>query len=246
VADNGLDLLSADLVALGRSVVTPEPDEAAVAAVLTRLPAQPASRPRRSRRRMALAAVVTAMLASLAAPPVRAEVAEWFGFGAVQVRLQPDDASEVTSAPPPPRAPAGMPLDDAAEQVAFSPVVPAALGQPDGVEVSADRSILSMTWDTDAGLVRVDQIDARLDYVMAKTASNVTYTEVAGDFALWFDRPHEVVVLDDAGDQLRVQARLAGHTLIWERVGVTLRLEGDLSLARAQEIAGSAEPIGNR
>ena len=245
MADNGLDLLRADLVALGRSVVSPEPAEQTVSAVLARLPAQPAPRPRR-RRRIALAAVVTGLLASLAAPPVRAEVAEWFGFGAVQVRLQPDAPSGITSAPPPPRATTGMALRDAMNLVAFSPVVPAVLGPPDGVEVSVDRSVLSMTWDTDVGVVRVDQIDARLDYVMAKTASDVTYTAVAGDFALWFDRPHEVVVLDDSGDQRRVQARLAGHTLIWERAEVTLRLEGDLSLARATEIAGSMEPLGNR
>lgn len=127
--------------------------------------------------------MLAGLLALLAAPPVRAEVAEWLGFAGVQVRLDPESPSRSAAAPPPPRAPGDTPLVEASALVAFSPVVPALLGAPDGVEVSADRRILSMTWDTDSGVVRIDQIDAGLDYAMAKTASDVTYTEVAGETA---------------------------------------------------------------
>ena len=39
--------------------------------------------------------------------------------------------------------------------------VPEALGEPDGVEVSADRRMVSMSWTTDeAGVLRLDQFDA--------------------------------------------------------------------------------------
>lgn len=244
MADPGLDVLVADLRTLGRSVATTAPDERVVATVLARVQA---GRPPRSRRpvRLAVAAVVAALLATLAAPPVRAAVADWIGFGALLVRLDPDSSSG-SSAPPPPRATTGLPLDVAVERVAFVPVLPRLLGRPDGVEVSPDRRVLSMTWDTADGPVRLDQIDARLDYVMAKTAPEVEFTTVAGDFALWFDRPHEVAVVDDDGTQRTERARLAGHTLIWARQGTTLRLEGDLTLARARSVADSAEPLPAR
>jgi len=52
---------------------------------------------------------------------------------------------------------------------------------------------------------------------------------------------HEV---PDAADWLSPteSARLAGHTLIWPVGHLTLRLEGDLPLERAVEIAESAAP----
>jgi hypothetical protein len=125
--------------------------------------------------------------------------------------------------------------------VRFEPLLPAALGPPQGVEVSSDRRVLSMSWtDPDAGVIRLDQFDGRLDYTFAKTASGVQFTEVAGSFALWFERPHEVVVLAADGTPRTETARLAGHTLIWEQGEVTLRLEGDIGLQRATAIAGSA------
>ena len=69
------------------------------------------------------------------------------------------------------------------------------------------------------------------------------YAAVAGNDALWFERPHEVVFLDDQGRPRTESARLAGHTLIWPVGDVTMRLEGDLSLERAVEIGSSAVPF---
>ncbi len=56
---------------------------------------------------------------------------------------------------------------------------------------------------------------------------------------LWFPAPHEVVVLGESGEDVRVPARLAAQTLIWPVETRTLRLEGDLTQARALEIAAS-------
>ncbi|MGH8826991.1 MAG: hypothetical protein ACRDVZ_05175, partial [Jiangellaceae bacterium] len=61
--------------------------------------------------------------------------------------------------------------------------------------------------------------------------------------ALWFVEPHEVVLLDDEDVRRTESARLAGHTQIWPNGATTLRLEGDLSLDRAVEIAASAVPL---
>jgi hypothetical protein len=116
------------------------------------------------------------------------------------------------------------------------------LGEPDDVEVSADRVIVSMSWSTDDGPVRLDQFDGRLDFRIAKTSPGVQYARVGETDALWFERPHEVVILDDQERPRTETARLAGHTLIWPAGDVTLRLEGDLSLEQAVEIGSSAAP----
>ena len=186
-------------------------------------------------------AVVVIVLALTGVPAVRAAVADWFGFGGVRVRLDPGAPSPSLTPSPPPVA-AGS-VAAARAQVGFEVLVPAALGTPSGVEVSGDRRVVSMSWTVPgAGVVRLDQFDGQLDYAFAKTASGVQFTTVRNDFALWFDRPHEVrwLAAGAPGQPRRSPPRLAGRTLIWQVRGTTLRLEGDLDLLRARVIAESA------
>jgi hypothetical protein len=254
--DTELDALAAELVALGRVLPRPEPTARLVRAVTARLadagppPAgTPLGRLRARaadtlvrRRRQAVVVVTAVLLALLAAPPVRAAVADWFGFAGVIVRDEPNPSPSTAS--PPPSVAATTTLGEAKTLVAFPAVVPAALGPPDGVEVSADRRVLSMSWTGGKdGPVRVDQFDARLDYTFAKTAPDVRFTEVDGSSALWFEAPHRVVLLNADGTRRFETARLAGHTLVWERGVTTVRLEADVSLARAIEIARSVTPV---
>jgi hypothetical protein len=251
--DAGQDVLVAELSALGRDVPPLPVDERLVAAVMARLPdvvptpSGPRLLARRAtdalalgRRRLAVAVAVL-LVALLAAPPVRAAVADWFGFAGVVVRDGPGPGPSV--APPPPAAGTTTSLEEAAGMVAFEPVVPAALGEPDGVEVSADRRLLSMSWaGGPEGPIRLDQFDGGLDFTFAKTAPGVEFTSVAGDFALWFDEPHELVVLGPDGRSRTETARLAGQTLIWQYGATAVRLEGDLGHTRAVEIAESVAP----
>jgi len=249
------DALVAELVDLGRDLPRPEVGAGLATAVLDRLAdaPTPAAAPtngvgarlrrlgeatRRHRRRTAVA-VAAVLLSLLAAPPVRAAVADWFGFAGV--RVERGDGPGTATAPPPPTVGAETPLDEAARQVGFTPALPAALGAPQGVEVSADRRLLSLSWSGGPdGTVRLDEFDARLDYTFAKNSPGAEFVAVAGDFALWFDEPHDVVVLNPDGTPRRETARLAGHTLIWMHGGTTMRLEGDLTKQRALEIAASA------
>jgi hypothetical protein len=185
--------------------------------------------------------VVAVLVALAATPPVRATVTDWFGFAGVVVEKGPDLGDE---APPPPEVKPTTSLESAAEQVGFAPLVPAELGPPHAVEVSDDHVMVSLAWSTGAGPVRLDEFDGSLDYTIAKTSPGVTFANVAGTDALWFERPHEVVVLDEHGNRREESARLAGHTLIWPVGDLTLRLEGDLTLDRAVEIAESVAPPG--
>ena len=129
--------------------------------------------------------------------------------------------------------------------VGFPVSAPTELGEPDGVEVSDDRRMVSMSWTSEeAGALRLDQFDGRIDYSLIKQAPDVHYAAVDGGDALWFEEPHEVNLLRPDGTGATHPARLAGHTLIWQDGATTLRLEGELSLGRAIEIAESAEPVG--
>jgi hypothetical protein len=194
-----------------------------------------------SRRRRVALVVGAVMLALLATPPVRAAVADWFGFGGVLVER---GSTGPGPAAPPPTAAQAQSLSEAAGMVAFTLSVPEELGAPAGVEVSADRRVVSMSWTTDeSGVLRLDQFDARLDFAVAKRAPGVNYVMVDGSDALWFEEPHEVALLEADGSRVTHSARLAGHTLIWQNGFTTLRLEGDVSLDRAVEIAESTVPV---
>jgi hypothetical protein len=262
-----LDALVADLRALGATSagggrVSGAEVAAVVSGVTARLqaaapaPALPAARVwaglsaalARRRRRIAVAIVVV-LLALTGVPAVRAAVAEWFGFAGVQVRLgpAPEGSPTPSAAPPPAPVPSRVTLAQARSLVAFEVLVPSLLGPPDGVEVSPDRRVVSMSWtDPAAGVVRLDQFDGELDYAFAKQAEDVAFTTVAGDFAMWFERPHEVVWLAGGATLQRQPPRLAGHTLIWQHGGTALRLEGNLPLERAREIGGSTQPAAGR
>ena len=265
------DRLVGELETLGRSLPAGIDAHAVVTAVMARIAEEPAgsrARPRasaawlgacvgwlRGRRQAAVAVLVGLLLALLLAPPVRAAVADWLGLGGVLIRSS--DSPAVSSAPPPPTVDGSLTVEGTARLVDFTPLVPQALGTPDAVEVSADRRVLSMSWADGAsaseGPVRLDAFDGRLSPVFAKTVfgvgsdggdGGVLATWVGSAPALWFEEPHEVVVLGRDGNEHTQPPRLAGRTLVWERDGVTLRLEGDLDLDRAVEIGVSVQPRG--
>jgi hypothetical protein len=259
VAEERYDDLVRDLARLGRAIDPTASPERLATAVMDRVRALPLSAPtsgltnrrrqvaRRvvasleSRRRRIALVVAAILIALLATPPVRAAVSDWFGFGGVLVEKGSPAPGE---APPPPEVPRDQSVSEAGHAVDFTLWVPTELGTPDGVEVSADRRIVSMTWSGAMdGVVRLDQFDGRLDFSLAKRAAGVFYASVGGTDALWFKEPHEVVLLEPDGTRRSESARLAGHTLIWQDGYTTLRIEGDLSLERAVEIAESSAPV---
>jgi hypothetical protein len=254
--DTEHDALATELVTLGRALPRLEPAARLVRSVTARLadaPPPATSTPLDQmrarvadtflrRRRQAVVLVTAVLLALLAAPPVRAAVADWFAFAGIIVREDPTPSGSPAS--PPPSVAATTTLDRAKSLVAFDPVAPGVLGPPDGVEVSADRRVLSMSWtDSDGDVLRLDQFDGRLDFGFAKTARDVRFTEVAGASALWFEQPHDIVVLNRDGSRRTQTARRAGHTLVWEHGATTLRLEGDIGLTRAVEIGRSVATV---
>lgn len=195
-----------------------------------------------SRRRRIALVVGAVLLALLATPPVRAAVADWFGFGGILVESGTPGPG---AAPPPPEVAQDRSVTEATRAVDFTVSVPEELGVPDGVEVALDERMVSMSWSSDQdGVVRLDQFGARFDFSVLKRTPGVFYASVGGTDALWFEEPHEVVLLEPDGSRRTESARLAGHTLIWLGGDTTLRLEGELSLERAVEIAESSVTVG--
>jgi hypothetical protein len=232
--------LADELRAIGRSAAVPPVADGLATAVLERVADLPVRRTFaqvvRGRWRALLAAFLVVLGGSVLVEPVRATVADWFGLGGVVVQQVP---SGPTTAPQPPAA-SGLSLAEAGRQARFIPVVPAELGTPDGVDVSADKRIVAMSWQTSGGTVRLEQFLGQVSTMYIKRISNqVEFLQVDGRDALWFKSPHELVYVDKRGIEHTAQARAAGPTLVWQYDDLTFRLEGIPDKTRAAAIATS-------
>ena len=209
-----------------------------------------------ARWRLATAVLVAVLVAFFVASPAGAGIREWLGFGAVVVVQDeaPDTAADPSAGP---SVPAGLPagttevsLSQARSMVTFGVGVPAALGDPDRVGVSDDQRVVVLQWQ-DVGsagggvaspLVQLDQIAGSPDpYYVKKVFDDVQFTTVNGREAVWLEKPHPIVVVDPSGVELTQTARQSGPSLIWQRSGVTLRLEGVPDLEQAVAIAESVQ-----
>jgi hypothetical protein len=208
-----------------------------------------------------LVAFAVLLAGTLAASPrARAAVVEFCTFGAVRLHSGPAPGPPIGLPPTalpggsrfgdPPPGTRETTLADARRTAGFPVAVPAALGAPDQVLVRVDRpGFVALRYGpragqprpTPAGVVTIEldefagALGPFLDkYVGAGGAERIT---VGTDRGLWIDGPHEVAYVDSSGETRFESARLAGRTLIWERGGVTLRLEGELSREQALAIA---------
>ena len=70
--------------------------------------------------------------------------------------------------------------------------------------------------------------------------STVEEVEVDGARGYWIEgAPHQFVFEDVRGRMRHESLRLATNTLVWEREGITLRLEGELERDQAIRVAES-------
>ncbi|MFD7323771.1 hypothetical protein ACFV9D_22160 [Streptomyces sp. NPDC059875] len=262
------DGLSDELRDLGRHLRVPDVDgETMAERVLAQLLAEPAPAPvprrrwarasfvgvwfawLRGRWRALLAVLSGVLVVLVLTPPVRATVADWFGFGGVEVRFDPrahpDPGSVVPGCPDP------VPLEEAGRRAGFVPLIPSALRPPDAVSVTGaaerGRAVISLCWYGDGDrTVRLDEFPARLDVGFGKQVQ--THPEWVdlpdGEQGYWFAEPHllRFPMTDASGQEWTHSIRTAGPTLLWTRNAgaLTLRLEGEPTLKEARRIAESA------
>jgi len=207
------------------------------------------------RRSLALAAVALLLLAGTvfaAVPGVRHAVLDFFGLRGATVERR-----ETLPTPPPER-----PLDlgtrttlaDAADQLGFTPLVPAALGDPDGVFVrrGLPGGELSLTYFARPGLprARTTRLGALLsefrgdlspEYLgkVVGPATTVDRLRLDGEPALWIEGAPHFFFYRVQGRYVDTSLRLAQTVLLLEHGRLLVRLEGAFDRERAIAIAQS-------
>jgi hypothetical protein len=208
------------------------------------------------RRALVLALVSLLVLAGgvfAAVPGVRDAVLDFFGLQGATIERR-----ESLPAPPPER-PLDLgtrtTLENAAQELAFDPLVPADPGEPDGVYVHrrAPGGELSLTYPPGPGLPRarttrlgllVTEIRGDLSpEFFGKLAGPDTHIErltLRGQRAAWIEgADHLFFYRTPDGNIVENELRLAQNVLLLERGPLLVRLEGAFDLPRALQIAGS-------
>ena len=203
--------------------------------------------PRRSRRRwlvLALALLVVVLAGVLAVPSARTAIERWLGIGGVKFEFVDRLPQRIVAGTP--DLGTAMSLRDAQARAPFRIVVPP--GDLGGYAVYVHEpprgGVVSFVYGGSKVRARMILSELRGDYrpYIEKTMLQtqiVTETLVNGERALWLEGAHSVEFSDAAGRFTSEPARLAGRVLLWQRGGVTFRLEGDLTLEQALKIAES-------
>lgn len=194
-----------------------------------------------TRRRTLVLAVVGLMLIAGAA------VAGRLAIGAVGIRVLP---APPTATPTLTEASLGRPvsLDEAAGLLGFEPAYPPSLGTPDDVRVAdvwSGERVVVLAWrppSDEAGIpgtpwrALLMQLPGEDELAFKEVLSGgaVEHARVSGAPALWIAGTHELVLLTPDGEQ---RLSVAANTLVWQRDGVTYRLETRLSKPDARALA---------
>jgi hypothetical protein len=236
-----LSELETSLRALAAEVAFP-PTPALAERVAARLEPQPRSRRLLTRRRLVLvAAVVLAAFAAVlaASPGARSAFLELFGIeGATVYRVE--RAPDVDRYGPlvPGEA---VTLAEARRSVDFELLLPQTDDGRPIERVFLDRSRQAVTVVYCCPTLLLTQFRGEtLPYVQKLAGPDVHIEElvVDGSPGVWLEGAHGVVFSNREGIVQEDELRLAGNVLLWERGGVTLRLEGDLTRDEALELAG--------
>jgi hypothetical protein len=239
--------LEQELRRLGRDLEFP-PTPDLVRSVRERLAAP---RPRRLllRRRalaFALAALVVAVGIAFAVPPARTAILRVFGVGGVRIELV-DRLPETEIS-----APLGLgervSLAEARRRAAFPVAIPSAGGfaEPDGAyfsSVSPGGFVSLLYGSATRPRAVLSEFEGETGDLIDKSVGPETTLErvtVGGAPGFWLEgEPHTFVFRNKYGAVQSGTLRLARNTLVWERNGITFRLEGDLTKDEALRVASS-------
>lgn len=236
--------LELELVAIGRLLDVPEAPDLAPR-VLGRIgTARPAPR----RRRLVLAFAVLALatlLATLAIPDARSALLRFLQIGGDRIELV-DELPVVAPSPPELDLILGerVTLDEARRRAAFDLLE--LEEEPASVYIGDRGTVWFLYGRPDAVRLLVAQtprLEIDESFLLKKLAGAGTIVEtttVRGAPAYFVSgAPHVVILVDENGFGVTESARLARDVLVWEEDGRTVRLEGDLTLAEASELAES-------
>jgi len=201
-----------------------------------------------ARRSLALAALVLLLLAAVAGavPAVRDAVGDLLGIGGASVERVPE-LPRAPGAVDPGRPVTGLPLR-----------VPhdGRLGSPDGSYLRGRGRVAQATLlyrpapalpaiaGTRIGLLLTQfrgDLDPDLVEKFIGPGTGTRHVRVRGSRGFWIDGPHTFAYRDADGLVRVEERRLAGRTLLWRSGQLLFRLESELPLGRALEIARTVE-----
>jgi hypothetical protein len=236
--------LEHELRALAPLVEWPDaPDvSSAVAAGVTAPP--PRRRPSR-RLGLALAVVLLALAVALAVPPARTAIFDWLGIGSARIEFV-DELPPLQLTAPVELLGEPTSLADARRRAGFS-VAPPPRGEPapDEVRVVDGRRVSYIWRDGDRIRLLVTQVPGLLqrNEVLKKLIPPTVTIErftIDGDGAVFLaGGPHAVFLLDPNGSYQEDHGWLAGNTLLVDRGGTTMRIEGSVDRDQAVDLARS-------
>lgn len=173
------------------------------------------------------AAVALAVGIAFAVPPARGAILRFFGLEGVSI-------VRVEKLPSVPRLPAVFgtrtTLDAAERRVGFRPLLPN-IGPPAKVFTDYSNQAVLLLYGRPRPL-RLEETGIGIFQKLVSGQQRVERVSVGGNPGVWLPDAH---VVGDFFDQ----PRMSGSALLWERDGITLRLEGRLTKAEALRIARS-------
>ena len=256
--NNDLEL---QLVAAGRELEFPDPPDIAHL-VMARINSQQLQ-PRWIRPAYVVVLAVAALIIAasgilILSPDARRAVADLLRVPGVGIQLK-----EPSVSPPTPKQLDELGLgqrvsfEEAEDKVEFDVRRPTALGSPEIVlyRSSPPGGMITLVYEPnlEVGETSVEgvgllltQFKGRLDSPYFQKAvgsgSRVQEVLIEGRSGFWIEgTPHLLTFRDAQGEVVRERARLAGNVLLWDRNGVTFRIEGDLGRELTIRIAESME-----
>lgn len=236
----------AELDDLARHLAAPDPKVDVVAAAV----AQMRQRARRPRLRVLLAVAAVVVIIGIVltfVAPARRAVADWIGIGGTRVtsvdRLPDDLGSNLDL---------GRAVDvGAAQQRVPEVTFPDTVAAPAAAFVGRPEGGVSFVWTPSLALPEVLNLDVGLLLTtypgtvarpsiekLLPPGTAIDSVDVNGENGYWLSgEEHAFVYLDRTGEYQQDRARLAANTLLWERDGVTYRLESALDRAGALRLA---------
>jgi hypothetical protein len=197
--------------------------------------------PRAPRRRRALVVVLAAALLAIAVafvvPPARSAILRFFHLQGATIEIV-DRLPEVKTSKP---LDLGNPLTlaEARRTLPFRPLTSPLLGDPD--RTTWDGHQLWYVYGQNRLLVSQFRASGVPVYIkkVAETGTRITPVIVGGRPGFFLSGARHFLYMAPTRTVLDERVRLARDVLLWERGPLTLRLEGDLTLAQALRIARS-------
>lgn len=225
------------------------PDPPMADTVVARL-ASASRPPRRTRpRRVVIALAGTALVAgSLAAiAPARNAILDFFDIGGVRVvTTSPPTTPTATQPVAPHQLGSPLTLAQARAQAPFPLRVPGDLGEPEDVFVRTppESGTYTMRWRSPGTGGDILLTQFRGTFIGQKSVdpsvTRIEPTSVGGSDGFWLSGgPHTFGFIDETGAFQTESARVVGDVLVWERDGITYRIEGAGTLDRAIDLASS-------